>query len=60
MTATTIRDAYQHMTDLEPRTERTMEELRDYIQEKGLRYDQLDEAFWTELFESGWVFTEAV
>lgn len=52
MTTATIRDAYQHLEELEPGTRWTMEELRDYIQEKGLRYDELDQAFWDGLLDS--------
>lgn len=62
MTTTTIRDAYQEFVDLHGSEEpvRTMEELRDYIHERGLRYEQLDEVFWAELFESDWLLAETV
>jgi len=53
---TTIRDAYEHYADLCGATEapRTLEELRDVIHERGLRYEELDGAFWDSLFATGW------
>jgi len=52
----TIRDAHDHLVELEPETPRTADELRDYIHEKNLRYDELDQAFWDDMFESGWPY----
>lgn len=55
--ATTIRDAYHEYTEKCGATPpRSLAELRDYIHARRLRYEQLDEAFWDEMFESGWAY----
>ena len=55
-TCRSIADAYRHFCDLHGSDApwRTDAELRDYIHARGLRYDELDAAFWDGLFESGW------
>ena len=53
----TITDAYQHYSDLcagDP--PHTLDELRDRIHTDGLRYEDLDQDWWDELFDSGWAW----
>lgn len=51
----TILDAYQHYTELCGETPvRTRDEVQGYIQTRGLRYEELDQTFWGEMFDSGW------
>lgn len=54
--ATTITDAYRIYNELcgVATPPRTLAELRDYIHEQGLRYEDLDEAFWDGMFSNGW------
>jgi hypothetical protein len=52
----TIVDAYRHFEELHggDHPVRSLDELRDYVHERGLRYEELGPAFWDELFASGW------
>ena len=58
----TIKDAYDHFVGLcggEETTVRTMDELREEIQSRGLRYEDItDGNLWDELFKSGWTCGE--
>jgi len=51
-----INSAYAYFSDLhgKERPIRSKAELRQAIHRSGLTYEQLDEWFWDDLFESGW------